>query len=101
MVVTDRDTINTFVFSEKDLPGYRKYSHDRAPSRIKDNKRVEKSRGSGINFRRAVPSMFPRGESLSLRADSWRCRANESGRPGPNGDKLSPRGECRFSAVRS
>lgn len=56
MVVTDKDTINTFVFSEKDLPGYRKYSHDRAPPRTKDRKRVEKPRGPGMNFRRAVPS---------------------------------------------
>ena len=57
MVVTDQSAVNTFVFSEKDLPGYRKYSHDRAPPRTKDRKRVEKPRGQGLNFRKAVPSM--------------------------------------------
>ena len=57
MAVTDQNTINTFVFSEKDLPGYRKYSHDRPPPRSKDRKRVEKPRGPGMNFRKAVPSM--------------------------------------------
>ncbi|KAL6720686.1 hypothetical protein ACLMJK_002611 [Lecanora helva] len=55
MVVTDQHAMNTFVFSEKDLPGYRKYSHDRAPPRNKDRKRVEKFRGPTSNFRRAVP----------------------------------------------
>ena len=56
MAVTDQDAINTFIFSEKDLPGYRKYSHDRAPPRPKDRKRVEKPWSLGMNFRKAVPS---------------------------------------------
>ena len=56
MVVTDKDAINTFVFSEKDLAGYRKYTHGRAPPRSNDRKRVEKPRGSGTSFRKAIPS---------------------------------------------
>lgn len=64
MQVTNPNTINTFIFTEKDLPGYRKYTHDRAPPRFKDHKRVEKPRVPGQQetnyFRRAIPSMQPR-----------------------------------------
>ena len=56
MAVTDQDSINTFVFSEKDLPGYKKYSHDRAPPRNKDRNRIEKPRASGMNSRKFIPS---------------------------------------------
>ncbi|KAK4697621.1 transcription initiation factor TFIIF subunit beta, partial [Lecanoromycetidae sp. Uapishka_2] len=59
MQITNPNTINTFIFTEKDLPGYRKYTHDRAPPRFRDRKRIEKPRAPGqqeINhFRRAIP----------------------------------------------
>lgn len=58
MHIVDQDPLNTFVFSEKDLPGYRAYSADRAPPRFKDRKRIEKTRKSEYNFRRAIPSKF-------------------------------------------
>lgn len=54
--IVEQDPINTFVFSEKDLPGYRAYSADRAPPRFKDRRRVEKTRRSDYNFRKAIPS---------------------------------------------
>ena len=60
MQITDSDTVNTFIFSEKDLPGYRKYSHDRAPPRFRDRRRIEKPRNPQGNFRRAIPSKWLR-----------------------------------------
>lgn len=56
MNIIEQDPMNTFVFSEKDLPGYRAYSADRAPPRFKDRKRIEKTRKPEYNFRRAIPS---------------------------------------------
>lgn len=56
MHIVEQDPMNTFVFSEKDLPGYRAYSADRAPPRFKDRKRIEKTRKPEYNFRRAIPS---------------------------------------------
>ena len=56
MHVMNQESSNTFVFTEKDLPGYRQYSHDRAPPRFKDRKKIEKNRRSEANFRRAIPS---------------------------------------------
>ena len=56
MHIIEQDPMNTFVFSEKDLPGYRAYSADRAPPRFKDRKRIEKTRKPDHNFRRAIPS---------------------------------------------
>ena len=56
MHIIDQDPMNTFVFSEKDLPGYRAYSADRAPPRFKDRKRIAKTKKSEFNFRRAIPS---------------------------------------------
>lgn len=56
MHMIDQDPINTFVFSEKDLPGYRAYSADRAPPRFRDRKRIAKAKKSEFNFRRAIPS---------------------------------------------
>ena len=58
MHIVDKDPINTFIFSEKDLPGYRAYSADRAPPRFKDRKRIAKARKPESNFRRAIPSKF-------------------------------------------
>ncbi|KAM0794674.1 transcription initiation factor IIF, beta subunit-domain-containing protein [Usnea florida] len=55
MHIIEQDPMNTFVFSEKDLPGYRAYSADRAPPRFKDRKRIEKTRKPDHNFRRAIP----------------------------------------------
>lgn len=54
--IVDQRPMNTFVFGEKDLPGYRPYSADRAPPRFKDRKRIEKTRKPEYNFRRAIPS---------------------------------------------
>ena len=56
MHMIDQDPMNTFVFSEKDLPGYRAYSADRAPPRFKDRKRIAKAKKPEFNFRRAIPS---------------------------------------------
>ena len=67
MQITDPDTVNTFIFSEKDLPGYRKYSHDRAPPRFKDRRRIEKPRNPQGNFRRAIPSEWLISNSSKLR----------------------------------
>jgi hypothetical protein len=57
MPVIEQDSINTFVFSEKDLPGHRKYIPGRAPPRSQDRKRVEKPRAPGKPFTRFIPSM--------------------------------------------
>lgn len=56
MVVTDPDAMNTFIFSEKDLPGYRKYTPGRAPPSFRDRKRVEKSKGPASKFSGRIPS---------------------------------------------
>ncbi len=56
MHMVEQDPMNTFVFSEKDLPGYRAYSADRAPPRFKDRKRIAKTRKPEYSFRRAIPS---------------------------------------------
>ena len=56
MHMIDQDPMNTFVFSEKDLPGYRAYSADRAPPRFRDRKRIVKAKKSEFSFRRAIPS---------------------------------------------
>ena len=65
--VIDQDPTNTFVFSEKDLPGYRAYSADRAPPRFKDRKRIAKAKKPEYNFRRAIPSEYiPLCKSLEL-----------------------------------
>lgn len=58
MHMVDQDSMNTFIFTEKDLPGYRQYSHDRAPPRFKDRKRVEKNKRPYDNYRRAIPSKY-------------------------------------------
>ncbi|KAG8530839.1 uncharacterized protein KY384_004196 [Bacidia gigantensis] len=58
MHVTHLDSFNTYVFNEKDLPGYRQYQPDKAPmhwlARKKQANRVEKSK-SHSQYRRAVP----------------------------------------------
>lgn len=58
MHITNHDSVNTFVFSEKDLPGFRHFSHERAPPHytFQDRKKVEKSRKQSIQYRKAVPS---------------------------------------------
>ena len=67
MHIVEQDPMNTFVFSEKDLPGYRPYSADRAPPRFKDRKRIEKTRKPEHNFRRAIPSKYtPQRKSTRL-----------------------------------
>ena len=53
--VANKQSHNTFVFTEKDMPGYRQFQADGAPMHYLNRKRVEKKR-SGIPFRRAVPS---------------------------------------------
>lgn len=53
--ITDPQPVNTFIFTEKDLPGYKKYSHDRAPPRYKDRRRIEKPKKADAYFRRAIP----------------------------------------------
>lgn len=67
MHIIEQDPMNTFIFSEKDLPGYRAYSADRAPPRFKDRKRIEKPRKPENNFRRAIPSKrIPQRKSTKL-----------------------------------
>ena len=67
MNIVEQDPMNTFVFSEKDLPGYRAYSADRAPPRFKDRKRIEKARKPEYTFRRAIPSeCIPQRKSTKL-----------------------------------
>lgn len=57
MPVIEQDSINTFVFSEKDLPGHRKYTPGRAPPRSLDRKKVEKPKVPGKPFTKFIPSM--------------------------------------------
>ncbi|KAL9638716.1 MAG: hypothetical protein Q9164_001389, partial [Protoblastenia rupestris] len=53
--ITNQDSFNTFVFSEKDMPGYRKFASDRAPTHWLNRKRVEKKSSPQSSFRRAIP----------------------------------------------
>ncbi|KAL9130051.1 MAG: hypothetical protein Q9217_001655 [Psora testacea] len=54
MHITNQDSFNTFIFSEKDMPGYRQFTSDRAPSHWLNRKRVEKKKIQS-SFRRAIP----------------------------------------------
>lgn len=69
MVVADRNVDNTFIFSEKDLPGYRKFSHGRAPPRFKDRKRVEKGGRPEKHFRTFIPSECSKAITRKRHAD--------------------------------
>ena len=53
--VTNQDSFNTFIFSEKDMPGYKQFTSDRAPTHWLNRKRVEKKKMQS-SFRRAIPS---------------------------------------------
>lgn len=56
MHLTNKDSYNTFIFSEKDMPGYSKRFHaEGAPSHWLNRKKIEKKKAN-ISFRKAVPS---------------------------------------------
>ena len=55
MHISHRDTSNTFIFSERDLPGYRQFQADNAPMHWVNRKKAESKR-QGATGRRAVPS---------------------------------------------
>ena len=61
MQITNLDTLNTFVFNEKDLSGYTQYQPEKAPmhwlARKRQANKVEKRKGQS-QYRRAVPSMI-------------------------------------------
>ena len=91
MHITDPTAVNTFVFTEKDLPGYKKYSHDRAPPRSSRG-RIDKYRKTDqTNFRKAIPSRSLRLVSRDAKriADLHILRTNEFNRPCSNGGQLS------------
>lgn len=78
MDIIEQDPMNTFVFSEKDLPGYRAYSADRAPPRFKDRKRSEKTRKPEYNFRRAIPSECVHITVKVYKTETSHCRADSA-----------------------
>jgi len=55
MHCSNKESANTFIFSEKDLPGFRQFSHDRAPPHWNNKQRIDKKKAPRQNFRRAVP----------------------------------------------
>ena len=78
MHIIEQDPMNTFVFSEKDLPGYRAYSADRAPPRFKDRKRIEKTRKPDHNFRRAIPSECVHNGVRVYKTETNHCRTDSA-----------------------
>ena len=97
MVVTQPDTINTFIFSEKDLPGYKKYTPGRAPPSWKERKRVEKTKGPPSKFGGRIPSehhLFS-GRGIFI----YGIRTDKPCRSSSEGDQLSTRRQPRVAAI--
>lgn len=55
LAFTNSSTINTFIFNEKDLPGYNQYAADRAPRHWINRRRVEKRQTTEAT-KRGLPS---------------------------------------------
>ena len=55
MHISNNKSVSTFIFSEKDMPGYRNFSADSAPMHWINRKKIEKKKQQA-HFRRAVPS---------------------------------------------
>ena len=55
MHLTNQDSFNTFIFSEKDMPGYKRFHADGAPTHWLNRKKIER-RKNHTSFRKAVPS---------------------------------------------
>ena len=90
MHLIDQDPLNTFVFSEKDLPGYRAYSADRAPPRFRDRKRVAKAKKPEFTFRRAIPSTCITLQYIqACEANRGHCRTDCAHGASLYGDQLS------------
>lgn len=62
MHITNPDSINTFIFSEKDLPGFKHFSQNQHYSRIDafmgKNRVNKKKKDPGEYIRKTVPSTF-------------------------------------------
>lgn len=60
MHITNQDSTNTFLFSEKDLPGFKSFAQNQHYSRtdafMGKNRVGKKKKGAGDSFRRTVPS---------------------------------------------
>lgn len=60
MHITNQDSLNTFLFSEKDLPGFKTFAQNQHYSRtdafMGKNRVSKKKRGFGDTVRRTVPS---------------------------------------------
>ena len=62
MHITNPDSTNTFIFSEKDLPGFRMFAQNQHYSRtdafMGKNRVGKKKKGTGEHIRKTVPSGF-------------------------------------------
>ena len=100
MHMIDQDPMNTFVFSEKDLPGYRAYSADRAPPRFRDRKRIAKAKKPEFTFRRAIPSTCITLQYIQAHEANWgHSRTDCAHGTSLYGDQLSAGGEQRLRGL--
>ena len=58
MHISHRDASNTFIFSEKDMPGDRQFQSENAPLHWVNRKKQEMRRQHGRTGRRAIPSQY-------------------------------------------
>lgn len=108
MHVANRDSSNTFIFTEKDLPGYSKmkgtarkgvgnggFPNDRTSNRtaFRDRSRQslqpgDKSKRWQPNFRKAIPSKLSPATTQVSPLTLFRCRTDRAGWANSNGNQL-------------
>lgn len=119
MHVTNRDSSNTFVFTEKDLPGYaskmkgsarRGQSNGGFPSgrvsgrpAFRDRSRQglqhgDKGKRWQSNFRKAIPSKSSLTMTQVYSLTLFFCRTDRAGWTDSNGDQLPAGGKCGIPA---
>lgn len=113
MHITNQQSSNTFIFTEKDLPGYaskgkgdaRKgqnngtYSSTQITGRtFRDRSKIDKNKRWQPSFRKAIPSKSSL-PILRWKIDMVSYRTDRFGRPGSNRDQLLARREHRISAT--
>ena len=70
MHITNTDSTNTFIFSEKDLPGFKTFAQNQHYSRtdafMGKNRVGKKKKGAAEHMRKTVPSTFFRFSKMVI-----------------------------------
>ena len=101
MHVTNQESINTFLFSEKDLPGFKSFAQNQHYSRtdaFMGKNRVGKNKKPFVDFRRTVPSQPCIPYPLKTYMLTLCRRTNVVAGPSPNGSQLPSSGESGIPA---